>query len=83
MTVSCFGTTGLLTADASVTFHSLSTKEEYTEHLTGITMPYRLYVPENYDESKSYPLIVFLHGLGDSGTDNQKQINKNYLLETL
>jgi dienelactone hydrolase len=30
-------------------------------------MPYRLYVPKNYDSTKPYPLIVALHGLG--GTD--------------
>ncbi len=27
---------------------------------------YRLHIPENYDESKSYPLILGLHGYGDN-----------------
>ncbi|MFS0778281.1 chitobiase/beta-hexosaminidase C-terminal domain-containing protein [Neobacillus sp. 3P2-tot-E-2] len=40
-------------------------------------MPYRLYVPENYDPSKSYPLVLFLHGGGERGTDNEKQILGN------
>lgn len=24
--------------------------------------PYAIYIPENFDESKSWPLVVFLHG---------------------
>lgn len=38
------------------------------------TMPYRLLLPENYDSSKEYPLIVFLHGSGERGSDNEKQL---------
>ena len=26
----------------------------------GRTMPYRLYVPENYDKQKKYPLVLYL-----------------------
>ncbi|WP_197089688.1 hypothetical protein [Bacillus sp. SA1-12] len=37
-------------------------------------MPYRLYVPEGYDPSISYPLVLFLHGGGERGNDNQKQL---------
>ena len=37
------------------------------------TMPYRLYVPMNYDSSKKYPVLIFLHGAGERGTDNGKQ----------
>lgn len=41
---------------------------------TGLKMPYRLYVPAGYDASKSYPLVMFLHGGGENGTDNEKQL---------
>lgn len=41
---------------------------------SGDTLPYRMLLPENYDSSKAYPLIVFLHGRGESGRDNEKQL---------
>jgi predicted peptidase len=35
---------------------------------------YVLFVPKDYDGKKAYPLILFLHGAGETGTDNQKQV---------
>jgi predicted peptidase len=40
----------------------------------GDTLPYRVLLPENYDASKKYPLILFLHGSGERGRDNEKQL---------
>ena len=37
-------------------------------------LPYRLMLPEDYDENESYPLILFLHGAGERGTDNLTQM---------
>ena len=37
-------------------------------------MPYRLYTPARYDARQRYPLILWLHGAGGSGTDNVQQI---------
>lgn len=37
-------------------------------------MPYRILFPENYDRSQKYPLVVFLHGVGERGGDNEKQL---------
>ena len=40
----------------------------------GEQMPYRLFTPARLDPGRVYPLIVFLHGAGGSGTDNLKQL---------
>lgn len=40
----------------------------------GDTLRYRLLLPANYNPRKSYPLIVFLHGAGERGYDNNAQL---------
>lgn len=40
----------------------------------GDTLPYRILLPRDYDSSRSYPLVLFLHGRGESGNDNEKQL---------
>lgn len=40
----------------------------------GKVLPYRILYPENYDKSKKYPLLLFLHGAGERGNDNEKQL---------
>lgn len=36
--------------------------------------PYTVYVPRNYDGSKPTPLILFLHGAGECGSDGWKPV---------
>lgn len=38
------------------------------------TLRYRILYPENYKKRKAYPLIVFLHGSGERGRDNEAQL---------
>ncbi len=40
----------------------------------GDTLPYRILLPEGYDSTVKYPVIFFLHGAGERGNDNQKQL---------
>lgn len=40
-------------------------------------LPYRLFIPKNYNASTKYPLVLFLHGAGESGTDNSAQVSNN------
>lgn len=38
------------------------------------TLPYRILYPKEFDVNKSYPLLLFLHGAGERGSDNEKQL---------
>ncbi len=40
----------------------------------GESIPYRLLIPQQYDPQKKYPLILFLHGAGERGNDNEAQL---------
>ena len=46
----------------------------------GTELPYRIYVPSDYDPSKLYPVVTILHGAGERGSDNQSQL-KNMVAE--
>ena len=37
-------------------------------------LPYRLLKPIDYDAQKKYPLVGFLHGAGERGDDNERQL---------
>ncbi len=54
---------------------------EYRSHsnasIANYSMPYRLFVPSNYDPNKNYPLVLFLHGAGERGSDNELQVTAN------
>ena len=38
------------------------------------TLPYRILYPENFSQDSNYPLVLFLHGAGERGNDNKKQL---------
>lgn len=77
----------LLVLLASTTSSAQERKTVLSPHIfknaKGETLPYRLFVPQNYDRKKKYPLVVYLHGGGGVGDDNLKQIEggNGYLVE--
>jgi predicted peptidase len=40
----------------------------------GGILRYRILLPENYDPSEEYPIVLFLHGAGERGNDNEQQL---------
>jgi len=40
----------------------------------GNIMPFRMLSPDNIREDDAYPLVIFLHGSGERGNDNEKQL---------
>ncbi len=40
----------------------------------GQLLSYRLLTPRNYDAKEKYPVVLFLHGAGERGSDNQAQL---------
>lgn len=47
-------------------------KREITHN--GLKLPYRILLPENFDSKRKYPVVLFLHGAGERGNDNQAQL---------
>ena len=48
-------------------------KEELLVHQND-TLPYRILIPENYNSQSPFPLLLFLHGAGERGSDNKSQL---------
>jgi len=60
---------------------SRSTGNELYNDGQGHTMPYRLFLPIGYDPlaQTHYPLVLFMHGAGERGTDNTSQCGGGHL----
>ena len=81
---SIFGTTAVvvgapMTAEAVAAAAARKYVADYYEARTftgseGDTIPYRLFVPEDYDPKKKYPVILFHHGGGGTGDDNRQNL---------
>ncbi|MDA3816969.1 MAG: alpha/beta hydrolase-fold protein [Prolixibacteraceae bacterium] len=45
-------------------------------HHLGTEIPFQLFIPNSYESSRQYPLLLHLHGAGSRGTDNIIQIDR-------
>lgn len=52
---------------------SLFLKKDFTGS-DGTQLPYRILYPAKYEAQRKYPLILVLHGAGERGSDNEKQL---------
>lgn len=48
-------------------------KKSFTSS-TGHVLPYRILYPKNYKKNKKYPVVLFLHGAGERGDNNETQL---------
>ena len=56
---------------------SQPTKDSFKEasySQDGKSLNYRILYPENFNKNKQYPVVLFLHGAGERGSDNKKQL---------
>ena len=44
----------------------------FVSHLD--TLKYQVLMPKNFDATKQYPVVLFLHGAGERGNDNEMQL---------
>lgn len=44
-----------------------------TVEVDSVTYPYQVYVPSDWTPEKSWPVVLFLHGAGERGSDGDKQ----------
>ncbi len=60
------------------TYEEQFTEAVYEDEQTGLTVPYRIYLPEGYDESGSYPLVVFIGDSSTCGSDTSVSLTQGY-----
>lgn len=59
--------------DERITPEVLDVFEKATFEHEGLTLPYRVVSPDR-DREGPYPLLLFLHGFGERGEENQRQL---------
>ncbi len=68
--------------DCDTETYNLFQQLEYVDKETGVTVPYCLYVPTNYDATKKYPVVFALHGSGQR-SQSVDMVLKRYQMATV
>ena len=58
-------------------FLGAQNKREYSKEIFVVnndTLQYRMLLPRKFSKDKKYPVVLILHGAGERGNDNQKQL---------
>jgi len=63
-----------VTGTAFSSAQTFAYKSHTNANIANYSMPYRLFVPSGYNANTSYPLVLFMHGAGERGTDNESHI---------
>jgi predicted peptidase len=71
-------TCGILIVTTLAAANAQTWKDEYAarayENPAGEKMGYRLLLPKPLEQNKKYPVVLFFHGAGERGDDNEKQL---------
>lgn len=59
---------------------SLLPSRTFTDPATGLTLPYRLFVPSGCSPLRPCGLLLVLHGAGERGDDNQAQLRNQVMV---
>lgn len=66
---------GCKRADNSTVVPAQTYPAVFSYEKTAGGLPYRLLMPGTYDQTRSYPLVIMLHGAGQRGVDNEKNLD--------
>jgi len=75
-------------SDKELSIHSVIYSLSFSDE-NGTELPYLLYLPSSVSDKAeqnhdgSYPLVLFLHGAGECGTDNKAQANDTGIIPRL
>lgn len=66
---------GLIFFSSVCRAQDFSAYEKHYFNAPELNLPYRYLRPKDFDSTKKYPLVIFLHGAYEKGFDNELQLN--------